>query len=156
MLRSKPYMTFDDYLHSQTYYEQVWTGASLVLFFLAGALFYSYCIAGQNFDRMMDRFDMFVMSLVKRRPILKEGFDNYGAKAAPRPNEVPLYGATMPRPNEVRIGLDLDDPESPKDRTVLNPQVWHPKKTRRQIVRATSAPVFSVPLSPSDEPKKIW
>ncbi len=134
-------MTFNDYINGQTYYEQMWTGASITLFFVAGIVFYYYCVAGQNVERLMDKAELFILRLFSRRPKVKEGFENYqGADA-------------------VRIGMDLDDPESPKEAFKLGPQVWHPRRLvpiRRHIVRTTSAPVFTVPLSPSDEPKKVW
>lgn len=143
MLRTKLFvpMTLDDYIKDQTYYEQVWTGASITLLMFAGIVFYYYCCAGQRLERMMDRFELFVVGMFNRRPTLKEGFEDYGGAEA------------------IRIGLDLDDPESPKDKSSTSPQVWHPHRIvpiRRHISRTSSAPVFTVPLSPSGEPKKVW
>ncbi len=143
LLRTKPYtpMTFDDYIKGQSYYEQMWTGASITLLFFLGIGFYYYCGVGQSLDRLMDKAELWILRLFARRPTIKEGFEDYGGAEA------------------VRIGLDLDDPESPKQKFHMGPQVWHPNRLmpiRRHISRTTSAPVFTVPLSPSDEPKKVW
>ncbi len=143
MLRSKNFTptTFDEYINAQTYTQQVWTGASISLMFFVAVILYWYCASGQNIDHMIWRLERFIASWNLPRSKLKEGFQDYdGAEA-------------------VRIGLDLDDPESPKEKPMLGPQVWHPRRIvplRRHIQRTTSAPVFTVPLSPSDEPKKVW
>jgi hypothetical protein len=143
MLRTKPYMpmTLNNYINDQTYYQQMWTGAYITVLFLIGIGFYYYCCVGQNLDRLIDKAESWVLWLFRRNPKVNEGFEDYGGAEA------------------VRIGLDLDDPESPKEAFVMGPQVWHPHRLmpiRRHISRTTSAPVFTVPLSPSDEPKKVW
>lgn len=143
MLRSKSMMpaTFEQYLNGQSYYEQMWTGASITLMFAVAVCIYAYCSNDQNVDRMFWRIERFIVRWNLFKPRVKEGFETFdGAEA-------------------VRIGLDLSDPESPKEKSMLGPQVWHPRRItpiRRHITRTTSAPVFTVPLSPSDEPKKIW
>ena len=127
----------DDYIKQQTYIEQVWTGASIALLFMAAVAVYFYCACNQDGTKMMDTIDNFVMSLAARKQPIREEFEDYGAVAA------------------TQIGLDLDDLESPKEE--LRPQVWVPATIRqRQLARAASAPVFTVPLSPSDLPKKVW
>lgn len=145
MLRSKNFTptSFQEYINTQTYTQQVWAGASISLMFFVAVILYWYCASDQSIDHMFWRIERFIASWNLPRSKLKEGFQSYdGAEA-------------------VRIGLDIDqnDPESPKETPMLSPQVWHPRRIaplRRHIVRTTSAPVFTVPLSPSDEPKKVW
>lgn len=143
MLRAKSIMplTFEQYLNGQNYIEQLWTGASISLFFFVAVGIYWYCSSDQNVDRMLWRFERFLVRINLFPPKVKEGFEDYkGAEA-------------------VRIGLDLSDPESPREKSPLDLRVWHPRRItpiRRHITRTSSAPVFTVPLSPSDEPKKIW
>lgn len=141
MLRNIPQpLSIHEYTKNQTYGEQLWTGASFSIFLILSFVLYMYFCAGQNVEKMLDSVEQRLYRLLRPKVEIKEAFEDYGADA-------------------VRIGMDLDDPESPVEKFKLGPQVWHPRRLvpiRRHIARTTSAPVFTVPLSPSDEPKKVW
>lgn len=138
--------SLDQYIKEQTFAGQMWTGASMSLLFFAVVAVYFYCTSNQDAATMVEKIDTFFAKFTPTpKQSIREDFGDYGAEA-------------------VRLGMDLDDPESPKDE--LRPQIWVAPQIkqlqtqvaaiRRRIPRTTSAPVFTVPLSPSDVPQKVW